>query len=88
MAHCNHLTNFSTSVDQNPKQFPDLSTRLGGNSAPTLLSWGCDDAGLRTVDDLGGLQNAQMRIVNLGGHWAQWERTQAFNWLLIDFLTH
>lgn len=84
-----HLENFVKSLELNPKQFPDVSPRLGEIAAPTLVIWGRDDrfvpmdVGLRL---LWGMQNAQMHIFNRCGHWAQWEHAEAFNKMVIDFL--
>ncbi len=86
-----HLENFVKSFAINPKQFPDISPRLGEISAPTLVIWGRDDRfvpldiGLRL---LWGMQNAQMHILNRCGHWAQWEHAETFNRMVIDFLAH
>jgi 2-hydroxy-6-oxonona-2,4-dienedioate hydrolase len=86
-----HLENFVKSFGINPKQFPDVSPRLGEISAPTLVIWGRDDRfvpldiGLRL---LWGMQNAQMHILNRCGHWAQWEHAETFNRMVIDFLAH
>jgi 2-hydroxy-6-oxonona-2,4-dienedioate hydrolase len=91
MRHREHLENFVKSVDSNPAQFPDLSSRLGEISAPALITWGRDDRfvpidwGLRM---LWGMQNAQMHLFSRCGHWAQWEHAEKFNRLVIDFLKH
>lgn len=56
-----HLDNFATSLDANPKQFPDVGHRLAEITAQTLVIWGRDDrfvpldVGLRLV---WGLPNA------------------------------
>lgn len=86
-----HLQNFVTSMEANPRQFPDLSPRLAEISAPTLVTWGRDDrfvpldSGLRLV---WGLQNAELHVFSKCGHWAQWEHAEKFNRLVIEFLKH
>ena len=83
-----HLENFVKSLAANPKQFPDVSPRLGEIAAPTLVIWGRDDRfvpldiGLRL---LWGMQNAEMHVFNRCGHWAQWEHADKFNRMVIDF---
>ena len=89
MQQKHHLENFVESLDKNPRQFPDHSSRLSEISAKTLITWGRDDrfvpldSGLRL---LWGLQNADMHVFNKCGHWAQWEHADKFNRLVIDFL--
>lgn len=84
-----HLENFVKSLAANPRQFPDVSPRLGEIAAPALVIWGRDDrfvpmdVGLRL---LWGMQNAQMHIFNRCGHWAQWEHADTFNRMVVDFL--
>lgn len=84
-----HLENFVKSLAANPRQFPDVSPRLGEISAPALVIWGRDDrfvpmdVGLRL---LWGMQNAEMHIFNRCGHWAQWECADKFNRMVLDFL--
>jgi 2-hydroxy-6-oxonona-2,4-dienedioate hydrolase len=86
-----HLENFVKSFAINPKQFPDVSPRLGEIAAPTLVIWGRDDRfvpldiGLRL---LWGMQNAQLHVLNRCGHWAQWEHAETFNRMVIDFFAH
>jgi 2-hydroxy-6-oxonona-2,4-dienedioate hydrolase len=86
-----HLENFVKSMAANPKQFPDVSSRLGEIKAPTLVIWGRDDrfvpmdVGLRL---LWGMPNAELHIFNRCGHWAQWEHAEKFNRMVIDFLTN
>ncbi|WP_448207993.1 alpha/beta fold hydrolase [Azospirillum sp. sgz302134] len=83
-----HLENFVKSLAANPKQFPDVSPRLGEIAAPALVIWGRDDRfvpldiGLRL---LWGMQNAEMHVFNRCGHWAQWEHADKFNRMVIDF---
>lgn len=91
LARRDHLENFVKSAEANPKQFNDVSHRLGEIASPTLLVWGRDDRfvpldiGLRL---LAGLQNAQMHVFSRCGHWAQWEHAEKFNRLVLDFLKH
>jgi 2,6-dioxo-6-phenylhexa-3-enoate hydrolase len=34
------------------------------------------------------LPDARLHVLPRCGHWAQWEQTEAFNRLVIDFLRH
>lgn len=89
MENKHHLENFVKSIQANPKQFPDLSPRLGEISAQSFITWGRDDRfvpldwGLRMT---WSLQDADMYIFNKCGHWAQWEHAEKFNELVIAFL--
>ncbi|SDI15486.1 alpha/beta fold hydrolase [Pseudomonas panipatensis] len=86
-----HLDNFVQSLALNPKQFPDFSPRLGEIKAQTLIVWGRNDrfvpldTGLRL---LAGIPNSALHVFNNCGHWAQWEHAEAFNRLVLDFLSH
>ncbi|MDQ0506448.1 alpha/beta fold hydrolase [Xanthobacter agilis] len=85
-----HLENFVKSLAANPKQFPDFGPRLGEIAAPTLVIWGRNDrfvpmdASLRL---LAGIPNSELHVFNNCGHWAQWEHWQAFNALVLQFLS-
>lgn len=76
--------------EANPKQFPDFSPRLGEIKAQTLIVWGRNDrfvpmdAGLRL---LSGIAGSELHIYRDCGHWAQWEHADAFNQLVLNFLT-
>ncbi|WP_042693873.1 alpha/beta fold hydrolase [Azospirillum sp. B506] len=89
LARREHLENFVKSLAANPRQFPDISPRLGEIAAPALVIWGRDDrfvpmdVGLRL---LWGMQNAELHVFNRCGHWAQWEHAEKFNRMVIDFL--
>jgi len=91
LARRDHLDNFVASLAANPRQFPDFGPRLHEISAQTLVIWGREDrfvpmdAGLRL---LAGLPNAQLHVFNRCGHWAQWEHADAFNRMVLDFLSH
>jgi len=89
LAQKEHLDNFVKSSELNPKQFPDMSHRLGEIDAPTLVIWGRDDRFLPL--DLGlrliwGLKNSELHVFSRCGHWAQWEHADKFNRLVADFL--
>ena len=90
LARRDHLENFVRSSEANPRQFPDVSHRLGEIAAPALLIWGRDDrfvpmdVGLRL---LAGLRDAELHVFSRCGHWAQWEHAQKFNRLVLDFLS-
>ncbi|WP_208948503.1 alpha/beta fold hydrolase [Segnochrobactrum spirostomi] len=85
-----HLESFVQSLDLNPKQFPDFGPRLGEINAPTLVVWGRNDrfvpldAGLRLI---AGIPNSELHVFNACGHWVQWEHHEAFNALVLGFLT-
>ena len=75
---------------QGPYQKEDLGPDLPGIEAETLIVWGLDDRfGALDV----GLQmtrlmpRSQMHIFSRCGHWAQVEHADAFNRLVIGFLT-
>lgn len=89
LARREHLVNFVKSQELNPKQYPDVSARLGEVTQPVLVIWGRDDrfvpldAGLRLV---AGLPNADLHVFGRCGHWAQWEHADRFNRMVVDFL--
>ena len=67
----------------------DLSGELHLVRCPTLLVWGLDDR--FGALDIGifmarKMQNAQMHLFSKCGHWAQVERADEFNRLVLDFL--
>ena len=75
---------------QGPYEKEDLGPDLGRIEAETLVVWGLDDRfGALDV----GLQmtrlmpRSQMHIFSRCGHWAQVEHAEAFNRLVIGFLT-
>lgn len=84
-----HLDNFVESLRLNPKQFPDVSYRLGEIDSEALIIWGRNDCfvpmdtGLRLV---AGIRNSELHIFNQCGHWVQWEYAEKFNRMVIDFL--
>jgi 2,6-dioxo-6-phenylhexa-3-enoate hydrolase len=70
---------------------PDLSPRLGQVKAKTLCTWGRDDRflpldqGLKLIAEV---PDATLHVFSQCGHWAQWEHSDAFNRLVIDFIKH
>jgi 2-hydroxy-6-oxonona-2,4-dienedioate hydrolase len=91
LARRDHLENFTKSLAANPRQFPDVSPRLGEVAAATLIVWGRDDRFVpmdTALRLLAGLPNAQLHVFNRCGHWVQWEHADAFNRLVLDFLAH
>tara|TARA_R110002110_G_scaffold205066_7_gene417341 strand:- start:497918 stop:498781 length:864 start_codon:yes stop_codon:yes gene_type:complete len=86
-----HLENYTKSLEANPNQFPDYSSRLGEINADTLVIWGLQDRfvpmdyGLRLV---AGLTNSELHIYNRCGHWVQWEHSVKFNRMVLNFLSH
>lgn len=91
LARQDHLDNFVKSIEANPKQFPDFSSRLAEIKADTLIVWGRQDRFVpfdTSLRLMAGIPNAQLHVFNQCGHWAQWEHADTFNRLVIDFLTH
>ena len=84
-----HLENFLKSMSAPVPVASDLSARLAEVQAPTFLLWGRDDRfapldhGLKFV---WGIPNARLHIFSKSGHWPQYEHTQAFNQLVLNFL--
>jgi 4,5:9,10-diseco-3-hydroxy-5,9,17-trioxoandrosta-1(10),2-diene-4-oate hydrolase len=77
------------SLGQHPEPVP-LWARLKGVKAPTLITWGRDDRMLPVEGALFGfrqLPNAELHIFSKCGHWAQVERKDEFERLVIEFLT-
>jgi 4,5:9,10-diseco-3-hydroxy-5,9,17-trioxoandrosta-1(10),2-diene-4-oate hydrolase len=77
------------SLGQHPEPVP-LWARLKGLKAPVLITWGRDDRMLPVEGGLFGfrqLPNAELHIFSRCGHWAQVERKDDFERLVIDFLT-
>jgi len=77
------------SLGQHPEPVP-LWARLKGVKAPTLITWGRDDRMLPVEGGLMGfrqLPNAELHIFSKCGHWAQVERKDEFERLVIEFLT-
>jgi 2,6-dioxo-6-phenylhexa-3-enoate hydrolase len=72
-----------------PAARQDLTAELSKVKAPTLVVWGMDDrAGALDVGLLMTrfIPDAQMHIFTRCGHWAQVERMDEFNELVISFL--
>jgi 4,5:9,10-diseco-3-hydroxy-5,9,17-trioxoandrosta-1(10),2-diene-4-oate hydrolase len=64
--------------------------RLKAIKARTLITWGRDDRMLPVEGALMGfrqLPNAELHIFSKCGHWAQVERKDEFERLVIEFLT-
>jgi 4,5:9,10-diseco-3-hydroxy-5,9,17-trioxoandrosta-1(10),2-diene-4-oate hydrolase len=78
-----------SSLGQHPEPVP-VFARLKGMKAPTLVTWGRDDRMLPVEGALMGfrqLPNAELHIFSRCGHWAQVERKDDFERLVIEFLT-
>ena len=87
-----HLKNFVRSQELNPAGPLDVMThQLGRIKSKTLCVWGRDDRfvpldnGLKAV---WGIPDARLYVFAKCGHWVQWEHTEDFNRLVIDFLKH
>ncbi len=69
----------------------DLSAQLADIAAPTLVLHGRNDRvvplenGLRLV---GSIPNSRLVVLNRCGHWAQYEHSDVFNRLVMDFLAN
>jgi 4,5:9,10-diseco-3-hydroxy-5,9,17-trioxoandrosta-1(10),2-diene-4-oate hydrolase len=77
------------SLGQHPEPVP-LWARLKGLKRPVLITWGRDDRMLPVEGGMFGfrqLPNAELHIFSRCGHWAQVERKDDFERLVIDFLT-
>lgn len=77
------------SLGQHPEPVP-LYARVKGIKAPTLITWGRDDRMLPVEQALFGFRqmpNAELHLFSRCGHWAQVERKDDFERLVIEFLT-
>lgn len=77
------------SLGQHPEPVP-LFARVKGIKAPTLITWGRDDRMLPVEQALFGFRqmpNAELHLFSKCGHWAQVERKDDFERLVIEFLT-
>jgi 4,5:9,10-diseco-3-hydroxy-5,9,17-trioxoandrosta-1(10),2-diene-4-oate hydrolase len=77
------------SLAQHPAPVP-LWARLGGVKVPVLMTWGRDDRMLPVEGALFGyrqLPNAELHIFSKCGHWAQVERKDEFERVVVEFLT-
>ena len=69
----------------------DVSVQLAGIGAPTLVLHGRNDRvvplenGLRLVSSI---PNSRLVVLNQCGHWAQYEHSDVFNRLVMDFLAN
>jgi 4,5:9,10-diseco-3-hydroxy-5,9,17-trioxoandrosta-1(10),2-diene-4-oate hydrolase len=78
-----------SSLGQHPEPVP-MWARLKAIKARTLITWGRDDRMLPVEGALMGfrqLPNAELHIFSKCGHWAQVERKDEFERLVIEFLT-
>lgn len=77
------------SLAQHPETTP-LYARVKAITAPTLITWGRDDRMLPVEGALFGFRqmpNAELHLFSRCGHWAQVERKDDFERLVIEFLT-
>lgn len=77
------------SLGQHPEPVP-LYARVRSIKAPTLITWGRDDRMLPVEGGLFGFRqmpNAELHIFSNCGHWAQVERKDDFERIVIEFLT-
>lgn len=69
----------------------DLSPDMAKITAKTLIIWGRDDRFVpldHALKYLWGIPDSQLHVYSNCGHWAQYEKSEEFNRLLIDFFTH
>jgi 2-hydroxy-6-oxonona-2,4-dienedioate hydrolase len=91
LARRDHLENFAKTARVNPTHqlIPQVANNLAAIKVPVLAVWGAGDrfvpleAGMRLL----AIPDCRLHIFNRCGHWAQWEHADAFNRLVIDFLT-
>lgn len=77
------------SLAAHPEPVP-LYARVRNIEAPTLITWGRDDRMLPVEGGLFGFRqmpNAELHIFSGCGHWAQVERKDDFERLVVEFLT-
>ena len=77
------------SLGQFPETIP-LYARVKDIKAPTLITWGRDDRMLPVESGIFGfrqMSNAELHLFSKCGHWAQVERKDDFERLVIEFLT-
>lgn len=77
------------SLAAHPEAVP-LWARVRDIKAPTLITWGRDDRMLPVEGALFGfrqMRNAELHIFSRCGHWAQVERKEEFERVVIEFLT-
>ena len=66
-----------------------ITSRLTTITAPTLVLWGRQDRVLPVAhakSATNGLPNARLHIFDLCGHWSQFEHSEEFNALVLEFL--
>ncbi|MGI8493359.1 MAG: alpha/beta fold hydrolase, partial [Acidimicrobiales bacterium] len=76
------------SLGQHPEAMP-LWARVEGLRHPTLVTWGRDDRMLPLETGLFGyrrLRNAELHVFSRCGHWAQVERKEDFERVVLEFL--
>ncbi len=69
----------------------DLTGEIHKIKAKTLLIWGRDDRFVpldHGLSFLWRIPDAQLHVYSKCGHWAQYEKSDEFNRLVTDFLTH
>jgi 2,6-dioxo-6-phenylhexa-3-enoate hydrolase len=69
----------------------DLTQELHKIKAKTLLIWGRDDRFVpidHGLSFLWRIPDAQLHVYSKCGHWAQYEKSDEFNRLVTDFVTH
>lgn len=86
-----HLSNFVASMARVPLSAWDVSPRAPQIKTRCLITWGRDDRFVpidHALKLLYTMPDARLHVFPQCGHWAQWERAEEFNRLVIDFLAH
>lgn len=84
-----HMKNWVKSSSNGAAGIADVSARFPEIKAKTLCTWGRDDRfvpldhGLKLVF---GIPDSRLHVFSKCGHWAQFEKADEFNRLVIDFL--
>ena len=89
LAHPEHLANFIAGIGR-PRRGTATEEEIAGIEVPTLVIHGRDDRVVpyeNGVKLCGLIPNSTLVVFNQCGHWAQVEKADQFNRLLIDFVT-
>jgi len=86
LSHPEHIEARAKSVN---RYIPDLTPELSEVKAKTLIIWGRDDRFSPldfSLNLLWRIPDAQVHIFPECGHWVQYEKSEEFNRLILDFL--
>ena len=88
MASKEHIDNFVKAMANPASLLTDFTPRLGEFKSKTLITWGRDDRFVpldHGLKFLWGIPDARMHIFSQCGHWAQFEKAEEFNSLIMNF---